>query len=451
MQAFEEKDLQSKVGFYKREIKFAYDFYLLRDQKKLAEEVFFAFKKFVEILENKIEQARFGQEEFFACKDQILAIKTGANVPLDYFNKAIELRDFLESNRLDAIFFLSKLSVRYDQFKGAILPFESKQGSISWIFWSELVWEKTGGGYAVFADKQLLFKTNSQGVFTKDYTALMYGITEYNKIESANFRPYRYEDPASYDHKYLLQVIVNWRDRKDFSYFFGTHAYLELKGPDGMVRSVGQDIFDHVRALSIFSINNATNRSSVVSTPDMDCYFTKSKRNRKRITFELTKREYNQIISLVESDKFNHQKTASTLKGNCVSYVCRILKLVLKYEVKADINGLEIFFRNALPKVFDQPLSNISRKLFKLPLWAQKTLFFSPPIILFYFLVGVYGKLTSRGGFKQYTDYKFSDWIFRPWMIMIDLPLELYRVLHAHADESGNVQRSKFPPGTIFD
>ena len=78
-------------------------------------------------------------------------------------------------------------------------------------------------------------------------------------------------------------------------------------------------------------------------------------------------------------------------------------------------------------------------------------LFFLPPVIIFSVIVGVYGKLASITGFKQYTDYKFWDCIFRPWEIRVDLPLQLYKVLDAYADENGRIERSKFPRGSIFD
>lgn len=417
----------------------------------MSEKAFFTFKKVVEILENAIEKAKFSKEKLYALKDEILAIKTGANLPLDFFYKEVNLRNFLEINDLEKIFFLSKLNVRYDRNKGAILPFEGQGGSINWILWEDLIWEKTKDGYDVSEGKNLLFKTDRNTYFTNDYTALMYGITKYNKITSANFRPYRYEDPASYDHKYLLQVVVNWGNQKNFSYFFQTHAYMELKGPDGMVRSVGQDIFDHLRTLSIFSINNAINRSSIITTPDKDCYSTKVGRNRKRITFELTKKEFQQVIALVESDKYNHQSPATVLKGNCVSYTCRILKEVLKYDIKGDVNGLEIFWRNRLPRVFDKFIVKICQKFSKLPTWAKKVLFFLPPVILFSAMVGTYGKLTSRKGFKKHTHYKLSDFFFRPWMVRVDLPFQLYSVLSAYADENGVIKRGEFPPGSVFD
>jgi len=410
-----------------------------------------AFKEYVEDLKEITKNAQIDEAMRKELLDYIVALKMGAKVPIDYYLTHREFRQFIISNHLDRIFFASKLILKYDTSGRVYVPVEFREGTISWYAWDDFRWDRRASGYAVYIGDQFLFETDSERHFFPDYTVLMYGITKYNKLESANFRPYRYEDPNNFGNQYLFEVLVNWNVEDRHAYIYNTHVSMELKSADGMVRSMGQDIFDHVRLLPKYAFFRAAQGSTIIRTPDDASYYPKNHRNMKRFKFPITKQEHDQFIALVESDKFNNTRVASLMKGNCVSYTKRLIRKILNYEVKGDILGFELMLRNYLPATVDPFVVKFAAMYKAMPPWMQKAMFFLPPVYISNLLLGVVIYLTSSFGFDNHREYLFTDFLFRPWNIRCDIPRILMHSLDKYADEDGFIDRTNFPSGYIFD
>ncbi len=417
----------------------------------LSEEFSLLFKELVEDIEYKIKTLKCKKELKQPLLMIIVAVKLGARIPLNYLEGDLRLINFIKNNNLDLVFFTSKLTLKFDKQMGVMIPVETRRNCISWFSWNSLEWKAEGSIFNVYYKNELLFQTEENLAFTDDYCSLMCGITKYNIIESADFRPYKYQDPASYCYQNLLIVQITWKLDKKTSYFHQTHASLELKDQHGLVRSVGQDIFDHVHASPKHRFSRSAKRSSIIKTPDLTSYYPKNHRMVKKFIFPISKKEHDRLVTLVESDKFNHKETASLMKGNCVSYTCSLLKRGLDYNVYAHVAGFEILTRNIFPSKVDNFIQKSIKKLGKIPSFLQKAFFFFPPVYLLGVMLGYVNYITSKTGYNDHREYSLKDYLFRPWIIRCDIPLILKDVLERYADESGVINREQYPPGSIFD
>lgn len=429
----------------------AYDYLSLRDIHKIDERLFLTFKEYVEDLKEVITKSNLPIPVKNELRDYIFTIKMGAKVPIDTFCHESSLRLFCDMNFLDQIFFQLKHTLKYDQHGFIYLPFELKRDSVSWIRFSDLEFKKTNSGYDVYFEKQLMFQTDQNFMLTDDFTVLMFGITKYNRFLSADFRPYRYQDPSIYNYQNLLDIIVTWRNDGKDSYFFQTHVSMELKGKDGFIRSFGQDIFDHVFTLPAYGYLRAAAGNTIISTPDLSSVYPKHHRFTKRVSIPVTQKEFDQIIALVESDKYNSQRVANLIKGNCVSYTCRVLNKVLRMNIEADVSGFEIMARNLLPKGATKYIVKV-RKAFQIfPKWMQKALYFFPPIYIFYLLAGVVTYSMSFNGYKNYRQYSVTDHLIRPWKIRCDIPRILVEVLESYVGSDHVLNRSDYGAGFVYN
>jgi hypothetical protein len=429
----------------------AYNYLSARNIIMLSEDFYILFKELVEDIEYKIKTLKCKKELKNPLLTKIVVIKLGAKIPLNYFDEDLEFYKFIKNNNLDLIFFVSKLTIKFDKQSGVMIPVETRRNCISWFVWNSLEWKWKDSLFSVYHKNELLFQTDESLTFTEDYCSLMCGITKYNIVESADFRPYKYQDPASYSYQNLLIVQITWKLDKRASYFHQTHASLELKDEHGLVRSVGQDIFDHVHASPKHRFSRSAKRSSIIKTPDLTSYYPKNHRMIKKFIFPISKKEHDRLITLVESDKFNHKETASLMKGNCVSYTCSLLKRGLDYNVYADVAGFEILTRNIFPAKVDNFIQKAVKKLQKIPSFLQKAFFFFPPVYLLGVILGYINFIASKTGYNDHREYSLNDYLFRPWIIRCDIPLILKDVLERHADENGVICREKYPPGSIID
>jgi hypothetical protein len=429
----------------------AYYFYSVRDIKKLPEPVFLQFKEYVEDLKEIVKLAEIDDEIKECLLNYILSIKMGARLPIDFFNKERKLRRFVLANHLDRYFFTTKLILKYDNYGNVYLPFELKKEAVSWLIWKDLRWDKRSTGYAVYHEDKFLFEVDGDLTLFQDYCVLMYGFVKYNAFTSADLRPFRYQDPVNNDYKNYLDVIIVVRNDDKVSYFHRTHVYMELCGADGFVRSFGQDIYDHVHNMPYYGVMRAAQGSGIISTPDITSYNPKHHRLEKRYRLAVTKKEHDQIIALVESDKYNHKRIASLMKGNCVSYTRRLLSKIFNYDVHTDAGAVEMFFRNYGPSWLDDLVVSFASECRRLPSWVRKALFFVPPFYILN-LMGALGiTVLSIRGFESHREFSTIDYFFRPWRVRLDLPYQIDKTLDKYSDKNGFIDRSNFPEGFVFD
>ena len=432
-------------------IKETYDFLSIRNIRRAGEGIYQSFKVFVENLADHIVKAEISQSDKDLFNAQLLSIKVGAKVPIDTFVKESMLKEFIVVNGLAEIFFTTKLIILFHRRKGYFLPVELEEKKISWQSWMDLTWKEAARGYEVYSGEKLLFKTGRSKRLTREYSTLWYGITQYDRRRASIFRPYKHADPSFHGGGHLLQIVVTWEKAEKFSYLAKTHVSLEVKDDKGEVRSVGQDIYDHIRVIPRRGFFRAANRASIIKTPDDASYYPKHFREIKRVSIPITKKEHDKIIYLVESDKYNHESAASLLKGNCVSYARSILKRVLGYEVLADISAHELLLREFLPRQLEPSLEKIFIKIRALPFLLRRALYFAPPLYPILASIGLLSFISSYYGHNNHKEYPLYTYIFFPWRIRCDIPRLFYDVLVKYTDENGYIDRKKHPELFCFE
>lgn len=428
-----------------------YDFLHIRNIRRANEGVYRSFKVFVEDLSEMISSSKLEEVDKERLLLQILVIKVGAKIPMDALSKNSLLKEFIEVNNLGDIFFTSKLVIIFHKKKGFFIPIEKEEGKTSYEPWAEFEWKETKKGYAVYLGDTLLFKTGKSKRLARDFSTLWYGITKYNRRRASTFRPFKHVDPSYHGGGYLLQVITTWKKGKKFSYFSQTHVSLELKDEYGAIRSVGQDIYDHIRTIPKRGFFRAASRSSIIKTPDDASYYPKHLREVKKISIPITKEEHDKIVYLVETDKYNYESTASLLKGNCVSYVRSIFKRVLNYEIEADVSAHEILLREYLPNKYAPHLEKVFSFLKKCPRLIQRLLYFAPPLYIITLAIGILSYISSYYGHNHHREYALYEYLFFPWRIRCDIPRIFFDVLDKHANDSSVIDRSSYPENFCFE
>lgn len=450
------KDLQDStpektLSVFSNFVKGAYESLSSLNIRAVDERDYLSFKAYIDDLSYFIRHSKIKEEDKFYLHNQIGVIKLGARIPLDFLQKTSNLRDFIRVNGLENIFWTLKQTLGYDEVHGVALPVETKELETTWYFFKELTWETTEEGYKVSIRGKILFETDPYMIFSREYCMLWSGITHYDRRKSTNFRPYKYQDPSIYGNKHQLEIMVTWRKGEEFSYLAATHVSMELKSANGEVRSVGQDIYDHIRAVPMRGFFRATSRCSIVKTPDEASFYPKHHRATKWITIPLTKKEHDKIIEIVQEDKGDCNHVAALLKGNCVSYTCTILKRVLDYNVISDVCAHEILLREFLPNKLDKLVQKVLAKTCLFPPYIQRALFYIPPLSLIIGAIGLWSFFSSYYGHNHHQEYPLWKYLLKPWSIRCDIPKFFFDVLDRYTDEHGVISRSSYPSGSIFD
>lgn len=381
---------------------------------------------------------------------KLLAIKVGGNLPLDFFLCHQEIYDFFLKNNLGEIFLVLQLSIEYTDEEGIFLPIEIHTGRLSWYSWNTFLWKEIDEGYEVRYKNILLFKTNKEKKLLDEYSILMYGIVKYHSIFSAEIRPIKRINCDKLLGKRFLDIKINYDVVKP-SHLFRTHAYMELIDENGYVFSVGQDIFDHIKSLPKYRFFQSGKGSSILNSPDVASFNINKQRKVASVRIPITKKEYSRIIAQVESDKYNHQRVASLQKGNCVSYCCRILSLCLDYEVIPDRFSLEMILKEYMPDSIDKGFEWIRKRSPNRKKWFMKAIFFFPPIYFLSCLLGLIVYFGGIRGYKNHKDFSLFSFLFTPWKVRSDVPKDMIEVLKKYVDENNEIDRIKYPSGTIFD
>ena len=451
LENLEELSSEDECALLQKMVEETYHFLSIRHIRRAGEGIYNAFKVFVDDLVNHIKEGRGSSDEKEHLLDQVLAIKVGGKVPIDTFLKETLLKEFIEINSLADIFFTTKLVILFQKRRGYFLPIEIAEEKTSWEPWINFIWKEIPKGYEVYSDGKLIFKTGKSRRLSREYSTLWYGITRYDRRKASTFRPYKHADPAFHGGGHLLQVVITWEKGEKFSYLAKTHVSLELRNDKGAVRSVGQDIYDHIKMVPRRGFFRAASRSSIIKTPDDASFYPKHHRDIKVITIPITKKEHDHVIYLVEADKYNHEGAATLLKGNCVSYVRSILKRVLGYEVEADVSAHEILLLEFLPNKVEPYLKKMFERISKLPPILQKVLYFAPPLYFITLGVGIMSFISSYYGHNHHREYPLYKYVFTPWRIRCDVPRLLYDVLNKYATEDGTIDRKNYPHSFCFD
>ncbi len=360
----------------------------------------------------------------------VLSLRLGGNIPPEWLKENPLFRKIIKANYLHHRLFVLRVALPFDEKKGAALPF--KEGDqTKWIYWSEI----QENDYHFYSNEILLFETDNQYRLLTKYTCLYLGICDYDVGIDPKWEPFQRADPAEWQGKYILEVWTVSLPLIKPPMFQRTHAYIVLKDNQGSVRSVGQDVLVDRANYRITEILNRKPGFGKITTPDIYTFYPTNSRRFWNVSFEITKEEHDRIVAIVEKDKINKEHSMSVLKGNCVSYVLKILKEGVGIEMDASMHGLHILLKSMLPnswyRAFFEQFHDWygSRSSF-----VKKVLFFLPIVYIPSFLLGIAALFTRQNNYQEIRDFSFIDLIIRPWKLSCEHPLALHRKLDAIQD-----------------
>ncbi len=381
---------------------------------------------------------------------QTLVLKLGGKIPVEWMinenNRPFWL--FIVRNYFHQDFFALRLQLPFDYGEGPSIPIFRKGLGLVWTPFSRIMIEKDsdGKGFSFSYEGKPLFATNSSYQLGPNYCCFYNGIQKYNIYNDAKWLPHDKRNPKEWGQRYILEV---WITRENVnndrpSMFARTHAYMMLLDKDGYVRSVGQDALIDFKDYKVWEVLSRKPGYGKISTPDKFVLYPTNARKFWNVSIEISKKQHDEIIALVEKDKSNKNHSMSVMKKNCVSYTMKILREVLGFEVNGAFNGIHIFFKACLPdKWYRRFMKKFMPWYERQPSVVKKVIHFFPPFYLVFLFTAVCGRIITQNSFNGERDYDLLKVLAYPWVLEVDHPLSLHRELEKHADKEGFIQLSK--------
>ncbi len=356
-----------------------------------------------------------------------LSLRLGGNIPEDWIKGNKEFKQFVKSNYLHHRLFALRLALPFDEKKGAAIPIQEGDHT-KWVYWSEL--EKHADHF--YFEGKLIFKVDERSRLISEYTCLHLGICKYNVGVDPKWEPFQVADPAEWNHKYVLEVWTVSLPMLKPPMFQRTHAYIVLKDNKGNVRSVGQDVLVDRANFRVTELLNRKPGFGKITTPDIYTFYPTNARRFWHISFEISKEEHSRIIDIVEKDKTNKEHSMSVLKGNCVSYVLKILREGVGIQLDASMHSLHIMIKEFLPHSWYRALfKNFNNWYANQSSFVKKAVFFLPIVYIPSLLLGFAALFTRQNNYQEIRDFSVVDLIIRPWKLSCEHPLALHRKLEA--------------------
>lgn len=373
----------------------------------------------------------FDQEkEVFA---HALCLKLGGKVPVQWLleEENQDFWDFLLENHLHHQMFALRLHPFFQKEKGAYVPVQ-KQGVLTWIAWKDLekralyTDRQTMSGYGFFYQNQLLFQTRPSFRLERHYHCLCKGISQHDTFLDPLWEPYDYKDPALWGHEYMIEIWIVSMKGSQPSMFRNTHAYFNLYSKQGEIRSAGQDILLDFQNFKMTEMLSCKDGSGKIATPDKYVFYPRAIRDFWKVRIRLTKEEHDAICKIVEKDKQEKKRSMSVLRGNCVSYVLKILQQGAGISINASMHGMHIFAKHCLPhKVYQCFFYTFYSWYTRRSKGVQRLLYFVPIFYVPYLFFGCLAYLTNFNGFLGKSDFSLKDVFLHPDKLSCDHPWQL--------------------------
>ncbi len=374
-------------------------------------------------------------EEKKAIRAHTLALKLGGKIPVEWLlEKENNLFwKFITANYLQHTLFALRIQVPFDPIFGPELPFEWKEEGPLFIPWGQLdVQFKQHGGMSYYMGKKELFEVDVNMTLLPCYQCMYKGIAKYDPNWDPIWRPYDKQNPKEWGGGYLLEIwtMCDITPEVNPSMFRKTHAFSVLKDAQGYVRSVGQDIIVTVQDYGVTEILSRKKSPGKILTPDQSVFYPRNARQFRVSPIKITKAQFEKIIAIVEEDKKNENHTMSVLRGNCVSYVLKLLQQGLGINLDASMHGVHIFAKSILPhKLYKEFIRRFNPWYEKRSDPVKKALFFFPLFYIPHLFVGLVASALKQKNHEDKADFYLKDILVRPWTLSCDHPLQLHRIL----------------------
>lgn len=391
-----------------------------------------------------VMRLKISKEEKEALKATCLAMKMGGKVPISYLlaKKNSPFRKFIENNYLHHAMFFYSMQVPFDSMEGPLIPICREDKSPIWAHFNHLLVQERQNKLIFQLDDEEVFVTDKNMVLDANYTFLYQGIQKYDIAKSTHWIPFDVQDPKEWGQKHVAEVWAFFSKPLENNprMFRSTHAYLILKDSEGNVRSVGQDVIMTIKDYKLTELLSVKNGSGKILTPDISVFYPKHSRHFEMTTFHLTKKQHDKIIEIVESDKRNENHTISVMRGNCVSYVLKLLRKGADIQLDASIHAFHIFSRSLLPyKIYEGFFRPFDRWYNRQSKMVQRAVFFFPPFYICHILFGFIALACKRRNYENRADFFLKDIFLRPWTMSCDHPHQLVKILSSVENSSKTI------------
>ncbi|MCH9613659.1 MAG: hypothetical protein SP1CHLAM54_06650 [Chlamydiia bacterium] len=349
-----------------------------------------------------------------------ISVKLGCQVAPSDLNG--DYLRFIKANH-----FQNKFQALDLQVQGQSLPIEMA-GRMLHIPWSSLTQIQTEEGIAFQRNGVTLFTTDENLVLNPNFTVLHRGITAYNPMDfSVEPRPFYHQDPNEWGGGPRLEVCVALVDPtgETMQPIMGDHTYFRLKDASGEVFSFGQMPAD-ITPWDMF--NPLAEKMGGLESPDRYETLSPDSHLFKTYPLNLTPEQYERVKERVLRDRADPDFKVSLLKGNCTSYVKRLLKEELGMHVNCRMGIAEYLSRLLLPKAWfkgvQSAFSGLSKTAVKalhfivLPYYAMNT------VIALVLKVFMFEKLLGN-----HPDFTLIDIFFKPWKVGVHSPFKFYEAM----------------------
>jgi hypothetical protein len=390
------------------------------------------------------------ERELRTLKDRVLSLKCGGMIPLKFFaDKANSgaFRQFIEANFLQNKLVSLHQKLHYFEGRGPGIPItpsnfqnrERPETILPWSYLEEHREEVIDGdgrvtGYRYFEEEShtLLFETDANGALTSDYSFNYAGIIRCG-VKSPDFVAYDRRNPKEWGNQFIVEVWTGLSESNGQAAknFLGDHSCLVLRdGRDGKIYSVGQfgvcadyQCVDYVTPLA--------HKTSGLESPDRYVFLPQNYYKFEKHKMRVSEEQFDRLLERVKTDKARPDEMSfSPVKYNCTSWVVKLMREELGFEVDSQMHLSGFLIRQLLPHSWQEPIFDFwENTIGQLPEGVQKALNFLPFVYIPYLVGALVAKVMSLGNRDGITDLPLIDIFFRPWEIYLDHPMMLRRSL----------------------
>ncbi len=425
------------------------------------------------------------KEDRAELKAKISSAKCGGHVSFNVFlNKALAgFREFLEANFIPNKLMTLRMQLRADRDGHPLIPiantnrdadrgrlyFPPDEEPTRYVRWDALekqeVYDKKDGkltGYRFRHGNATVFETNDKLEMNigyqdseRGYSFNHRGILPYC-VKESQVLPYDQRDPAEWGNKYIVEVWTALADKKGekIQLALGDHTFLKIRnGETGEIYGAGEfGIKRDYKPLDY--LTPLGHKTSGLETPDRYTFLPPSMFHFRMVEMEVTKAEFEKLITRIEAEKADRRRTFSLVKQNCTSWSVKIVREELGVDLNAKMSILGFAIRQLCPIKWQKPLFQAyDNTVGRLPDWAQKAMYILHVVLVVPYVLHVVISLIVKGlamkNDKHEADFPLLDIFFRPWNIYLDHPYALRQSSKKAADLSKKLYPTSLAMGVV--
>ncbi len=296
--------------------------------------------------------------------------------------------------------------------------------------WSALtiIPKRKGSGFSYYYLRALIFETDQNFILSREFSLTSKGIQRHNYLSSDPVIPIDFQDPREWGCQNVLEVKVALKDKSGRAPTLGKgdHAFIVLKSSEGAIYSLGKLRHSEVFSWKTFFLPLAPKKGGI-ACPDIFSYLPYDDRFLYKKSFVITSQQFEAILQIASYYRDYSSLPFSLLKDNCVTFIQKVLKHVLKIDVDPEMFLPTYLLKGFLPKKLLMWIPSPRKRI--LPLWFKRIFCFFPPLYAFTVFAGFAIKSLSLSKSSDAPDFSWEDIFLRPWKVSLHHPLALMHSL----------------------